>query len=258
MNDLSRAEVELDREETALRNELVGLVYAAAQIDDRLKTLKSLLAESIELGVSDASIVSRAETFRTPAVDNPELLEGAKRVREDSLKLRKDIHAKIRQHISDSKQQLPRLAQQLEVDAKAVSSKVTEGRARKEAAVRPRPPSPENPSKRGAKRVKMLASVDLTSDNNFYVGFSSNISDGGVFIATIDLLPIGTEVDVTFSLPSGEKIDAKGVVRWIRESDKKAPQILPGIGIQFTSIHAEAQDAVNQFVSARDPLFYAE
>jgi uncharacterized protein (TIGR02266 family) len=107
-------------------------------------------------------------------------------------------------------------------------------------------------------RVRMQATVDLHSDNNFFTGFSSNLSDGGLFVATVNLLPIGTEVDVTFSLPSGEKVAAKGTVRWLREVNDKLPDSFPGLGIQFTSLDNKDQAAIDGFLAEREPLFYTE
>lgn len=126
-----------------------------------------------------------------------------------------------------------------------------------------RPPPPPKGAKddrpsRISPRVKMQVSVDLHSDNNFFNGFSSNLSDGGLFVATVNLLPIGTETEVTFSLPSGQKVSARGVVRWVREVNDKLPDSFPGLGIQFTNLDDQAQVAIDDFVASREPLFYTE
>jgi uncharacterized protein (TIGR02266 family) len=120
------------------------------------------------------------------------------------------------------------------------------------------PPPPGKPAQRISPRVAMQAVVDLNSDDNFFNGFSSNISDGGLFVATVDLKPIGTEVDLSFSLPSGERVAAHGVVRWVREIDDKHPESFPGLGIQFTRLTEPAQQAIGHFVESREPMFYVE
>ena len=104
----------------------------------------------------------------------------------------------------------------------------------------------------------MQAAVDFTSDNNFFNGFSANISDGGLFVATVNLLPLGTEVDLSFSLPSGERIEAKGVVQWVREVNDQLPDAFPGMGVQFAALNPTAQSAISQFLVQRDPLFFAD
>ncbi len=113
-------------------------------------------------------------------------------------------------------------------------------------------------SKRASQRVRMQAEVNMTSDDNFFSGFSANISDGGVFIATINYVPKGTLVDLSFSLPSGEKISATGEVRWLREVNDKDPSSFPGLGVAFTGIDDSAQNAIRNFIAERDPLFYVD
>ena len=107
-------------------------------------------------------------------------------------------------------------------------------------------------------RVKMQATIDFGSENNFYNGFSTNISEGGVFVATVKLVPLGTEVDLAFSLPTGEKIETKGVVRWQREVDDKHPETMPGIGIEFINLPPAAEASVKRFIANRDPMFFTE
>jgi uncharacterized protein (TIGR02266 family) len=104
----------------------------------------------------------------------------------------------------------------------------------------------------------MMAAIDLSSDDNFFNGFSSNISDGGLFVATVNLVPLGTEVDLHFSLPSGEKVEVHGVVRWRREVNDQLPDAFPGLGVQFTRLDERAQQTISRFVEAREPMFYAE
>ncbi|MEW5741563.1 MAG: TIGR02266 family protein [Myxococcota bacterium] len=113
-------------------------------------------------------------------------------------------------------------------------------------------------SQRLQHRVKMQAAVDFGSDNNFFNGFSANISDGGLFVATVKHVPIGTHIDLNFSLPSGERIQAQGVVRWVREVNDKDPDSMPGIGVQFTRLDESAQAAIERFVASREPMFYVE
>ncbi|HLL55877.1 MAG TPA: TIGR02266 family protein, partial [Myxococcaceae bacterium] len=107
-------------------------------------------------------------------------------------------------------------------------------------------------------RVRMQASVDMESESNFFQGFSTNLSEGGLFVATVQMLPRGTPVDLHFTLPGGKRIDAKGVVRWTREVNDRTPDIFPGVGVQFTDLPTEAAAAIRSFVSEREPLFFAD
>src|SRR5262245_35583444 len=61
-------------------------------------------------------------------------------------------------------------------------------------------PSPAPNNGRNNTRVPLHTQVDFASDSNVFTGFSTNLSEGGVFVATLDLLPVGTPVDLTFTL----------------------------------------------------------
>ncbi|MEN9797707.1 MAG: hypothetical protein RL653_1403, partial [Pseudomonadota bacterium] len=118
-----------------------------------------------------------------------------------------------------------------------------------------KPPAAPN---RERKRVRMEASVDLESETNFFTGFSTDISEGGLFVATVDLLPIGSEIELRFTLPSGRSVDVHGVVRWRREVNDRQPEIFPGMGVQFRSLEPTAASAIQQFVGTREPLFFPD
>ncbi len=112
--------------------------------------------------------------------------------------------------------------------------------------------------KRVAARVAMQTQVDLSSDSNFFTGFSTNISEGGLFVATVNVLPPGTPVDVTFSLPAGARLTLKGEVRWTREVNDKTPDVFPGVGVRFTELDPAVVNQIKNFVQQREPLFFPD
>lgn len=124
--------------------------------------------------------------------------------------------------------------------------------------LKPHAPPPSLPQKRNNPRVAMQAAIDFGTDSNFFSGFSDNISDGGIFIATVNLMPLGTEVDLKFTLPGTGQVEAHGVVRWIREVNDKDHEQLPGVGVQFTKMSETSLKAIRQFVSTREPLFFPD
>lgn len=107
-------------------------------------------------------------------------------------------------------------------------------------------------ARRQLPRIRIDAKIDLHSESNFFAGFSENISDGGVFVATDQQVPIGTEVDLAFTLPDGVEIRGRGAVRWVRDA---SPDAAPGLGVQFVNLSGAAHDAVQNFVRLRSPLF---
>ncbi len=112
---------------------------------------------------------------------------------------------------------------------------------------------PEN--RRLADRVKVAAEVGLYSDSNFYTGFTEDVSEGGLFVATYDLLPIGTQLDLEFGLPGGTEFQVRGEVRWIRDPIM-SDEAFPGMGVQFIDLTSEDKIFIQEFVASREPLFY--
>jgi uncharacterized protein (TIGR02266 family) len=121
--------------------------------------------------------------------------------------------------------------------------------------VQPAEPTVGAPVIRQNRRKSLEARVDLHSDSNFFSGFSSNISDGGLFIATEVDLPLGTEVDLRFSLPDGSIVASTGLVCWRRPPN---PDLPTGLGLQFGHLTQAARDAVARFMKTRDPIFHED
>ncbi len=114
---------------------------------------------------------------------------------------------------------------------------------------------------RKAPRVDYEVEVDVASEDNFFTGFIRNISSGGLFIHTHDPLPIGRELNVSFTVPTiSGSITARAVVRWVRPYGSHAPESVPGMGVQFLDIlPGEAIRAINEFIEKRrEPEFFDE
>ncbi len=115
-----------------------------------------------------------------------------------------------------------------------------------------------NDDGRIANRISVEVRVDLRSENTFFTGFSENISEGGLFIATEAPHEIGDELDVELSLMGGgHRIAQKVVVRWIRPAEA-AGGLPAGMGVQFLALTDHEKLALQEFVDSRikDTLFY--
>jgi len=107
-------------------------------------------------------------------------------------------------------------------------------------------------------REKIEANIGATTESNFYVGFSGEIAQGGVFLATYEVLAKDTSVNVLVTLPGNFEFRTDGWVRFVRDpfdlsSDDGAE---PGMGIQFENMPAEARELVLRFIRKRPPMFY--
>jgi uncharacterized protein (TIGR02266 family) len=109
----------------------------------------------------------------------------------------------------------------------------------------PMPPGP---------RERLEANVGATTESNFFVGFSGDISDGGVFVATYLTLPLGAPVDCLVTLPGGFEATIAGTVRFVR--DPMDMESEPGVGVRFHSLTAEQRELILRFIRKRPPVFY--
>jgi len=107
-------------------------------------------------------------------------------------------------------------------------------------------------------RVDVNFEVDMYSESNFFTGFSENISDGGIFVATYTDRRVGEMLVLEMRLAGVErKLRAIVEVRWLRahSPDGGTP---PGFGAAFVKITDDDRALVEQFVEHRRPLFHTE
>jgi uncharacterized protein (TIGR02266 family) len=112
----------------------------------------------------------------------------------------------------------------------------------------------------------LTLAVTLYGDNNFYTGLSGNISEGGIFIATQHMLPIGTPVIMSIALMCSAPIAIRGTVRWLRGPEAMASPsnvfsghvygVKPGMGIQFDELDDQAARAIQWFMQQRQPELF--
>ena len=106
-------------------------------------------------------------------------------------------------------------------------------------------------------RVGLQADVTGSSQTNFFSGLSEDISDGGVFVATMSPPPVGDPVQlkVTVNGDATRTVFVTGVVRWHRTDEDGSTS---GCGIQFVDVDSAAAEAISTLVkaAAQEPLFW--
>lgn len=112
---------------------------------------------------------------------------------------------------------------------------------------------PKPDERRDHARAHLEADVSLYSPTHFWTGFSEDLSEGGLFVATYQHVPIGTEIDLEFELPTGYAVKTIGVVRWVREGDDDT---MPGVGVQFLRLTDEDQRVIRSFLKHRAPMLF--
>ncbi len=111
-------------------------------------------------------------------------------------------------------------------------------------------------SDRRFKRHPLKIEVTYSSDHNFYTGFMVNMSSGGLFVATHELSQLEELIELTFSVPGLESCTAVCRVQWIRDYDPDSPDMVPGMGLQFSQLEPEARAAIELFIKHRDTIFF--
>jgi uncharacterized protein (TIGR02266 family) len=157
-------------------------------------------------------------------------------------------------------------------EAEAAARMITVGTKTAEVVIRrdgPEGPEPEaEDERRRQPRYTLNLTVALFGDNNFYLGVSENISEGGLFVRTHNVLAAGTRIKLEFTLPTSNKpVSTLGVVRWVRSPDAVRKEFnnfgsvddvdsKPGMGIEFEGLASEAAEAISKFIRYRKPEFY--
>lgn len=91
---------------------------------------------------------------------------------------------------------------------------------------------------RNSPRCLLEAEVSFESETNFFAGFSENIAEGGIFVATSGPPPVGATVRVSIRVHE-QVVLATGDVRWHRTDD--AGQAT-GCGVRFLALDERSRD----------------
>lgn len=94
-------------------------------------------------------------------------------------------------------------------------------------------------------RYDRRVEVELVFDGKKSSALTKNISLGGMYVETLDLIPADTTLQVRFRVPTQpEAVDVSGEVRWV---DRGGPGKPNGIGIRFHGLRARDVWALNRF-----------
>jgi hypothetical protein len=106
------------------------------------------------------------------------------------------------------------------------------------------------PDKRIILRHKKRLSLRFGINDTEKLAFTEDISAHGLFIKTVNILPLGSRVKVEIALPDGVMIRLEGMVRW---SKRVPPQMIhlvkkSGFGILITRF-LEGEDRYRNMVA---------
>jgi uncharacterized protein (TIGR02266 family) len=261
-----RLEQEAERAEDELNDEIGEAEADLAEVTVALREVRQLLEVEAARGTAEVGeVLSAMKGLKPPSVPLTAHLSRTMEARADALRARMWL-------VTAMRDDLKRLGTELGQAVKLVDEGRRALQRAEQQRVAPRPrlerlkshveeslnvnaihdsPAP----RRKAPRLRLDAAIDLHSQSNFYTGFTENISNGGIFIATTQKIPIDTEVDIAFTLPTGFEIRGRGRVRWSRE---ETPHTSGGVGVQFDDLSREAKAAIESFLEAREPIFHPD
>ena len=108
-------------------------------------------------------------------------------------------------------------------------------------------------------RYQVQVEVGMQTDNNFYTGLTQDLSGGGVFVATHQIRPVGERIKVMLSVPGqAAPVEILTEVRWVRSTSLSRSVDEPGMGLRFLQMSPQAKNAVADFLTKRESLFFDE
>ena len=99
------------------------------------------------------------------------------------------------------------------------------------------PPSRDTASdRRSYDRFPVTWAVDCVADDTFLYASIANISAMGIFVKTIEPLPVGTKLVLSFSPPGYKSFKLDGIVAWVNKVREGGDNPNPGMGIKFIDL----------------------
>ncbi len=253
---LAHKERELAAREAAIAHQEVNALADQAGVEGRVRALEKRLRALVASGVPGAAPL--AETMPRPAPP-PSIAErkralnmrrAALDARETAARRREEACGLLRAHLeaargalADAERRLDLLERWPEVEPEPTPAGDVD---------------PPHDERRVGRRARLDCQVGFETQDNFFSGFARDLSDGGLFVATFDTLPVGSALDVGFDLPDGTHVEARARVRWVRELVEATSDAWPGMGLCFEDLPADAATAIERFMSAREPIFFAD
>lgn len=97
--------------------------------------------------------------------------------------------------------------------------------------------------RRSSTRFDVSWSVDCETEETFLYAAITNISELGIFVSTMDPLPVGTHVTLRFCPPnSQESFVLQGTVQWVNTVRPLRDNINPGMGVRFSELSADDRE----------------
>ncbi|MBW1808245.1 MAG: PilZ domain-containing protein [Deltaproteobacteria bacterium] len=103
--------------------------------------------------------------------------------------------------------------------------------------------------RRRSPRIERLVKLRFQALDSFGSSVARDVSSGGVFIQTHEIMPIGTEIQVSLIHPvTLQQLDLVGRVVRVVEADASKPNSISGIGVNFEEVSEEKRAILREFL----------
>ncbi len=109
------------------------------------------------------------------------------------------------------------------------------------------------PEQRKELRTEVEIEIRYRTAQEFLSVYARNISGGGIFVQTAQLLPLNHGVRLRFTLPGiSHRFDLSGIVVWSNPGSKQS-SLPSGMGIKFLDIDPQSRELIADFIKAKSP-----
>lgn len=99
--------------------------------------------------------------------------------------------------------------------------------------------------RRSYERFEVTWSVDCVTDETFLYASIGNISEMGIFVRTVEPLPVGTQLTLRFAPPSAaDSFVLRGTVQWVNTIRPLSDNPNPGMGVRFIDLSADDRERI--------------
>lgn len=109
------------------------------------------------------------------------------------------------------------------------------------------------PEQRKEVRTEVEIEIGYRTAQEFLSAYARNISGGGIFVQTPQLLPLNQGVRLRFTLPGiSHRFDVSGIVVWSNPGSSHS-SLPSGMGIKFLDIDSRSRELIAAFVKPKSP-----
>jgi uncharacterized protein (TIGR02266 family) len=101
-------------------------------------------------------------------------------------------------------------------------------------------------SEREFQRIPFAVAVEFRTASSFLIAYSVNLSRGGLFLETAQEVPIGSPLELSFSIPGAGSVGLTGHVAW-----RRGPESVDGpagLGVEFQEVSEQLSSVIDRLV----------